>query len=108
MTTKLLEVRDAGTLVPVLAIQVSGADGYLMRHAGFGDEPMIWLINLVRQAAHWDPYDWPTTSGRTMPIAHHYIGEHWRELQDHDVVDVEFILGETTQAKVSERLTVVE
>ncbi len=38
-----------------------------------------------------------------MPVAHHYIIEHWAELSDGDVVDVEFILKETTVLKVSER-----
>ena len=32
--------------------------------------------------------------------------EHFDELSDGDVVDVEFILGETTVKKVSERLTI--
>jgi hypothetical protein len=37
-----------------------------------------------------------------MGNAHHWIIEHWDELKDSDVVDVEFILGETQQPKVSE------
>ena len=38
--------------------------------------------------------------------AHHYIQEHFDELHDGDVVDVEFILGETKAPKVSESVTV--
>ena len=38
-----------------------------------------------------------------MPVAHNYIIEHWHELKDGDVVDVQFILGETKAPKVSER-----
>jgi hypothetical protein len=41
-----------------------------------------------------------------MATAHHYIYDHFDELDDGDVVDVEFILGETAIKKVSERLTV--
>jgi len=47
-----------------------------------------------------DPYGW---KGRTMPVAHNYIIENWEEIRDGDVIDVEFILGETTVKKVSER-----
>ena len=41
-----------------------------------------------------------------MPNAHCYIERKWRELKDGDVIDVEFILGETTSIKISERITV--
>jgi hypothetical protein len=36
MISKLLEVRDAGTFIPVLATSISKEDGYLARRAGFG------------------------------------------------------------------------
>lgn len=39
-----------------------------------------------------------------MPIAHCWIIRHFAELRDGDVVDVQFILGESAQPKVSERL----
>ena len=38
--------------------------------------------------------------------AHDYIAEHWAELDDGDVIDVEFILGEKPTKKISERETV--
>jgi hypothetical protein len=41
-----------------------------------------------------------------MPVSHNYIIDHFDELADGDVVDVEFILGEKPAKKVSERLTV--
>ena len=41
--------------------------------------------------------------GRTYPVAHDWIINHWDELLDGDVVDVEFILGETDVRKQSER-----
>ena len=47
-----------------------------------------------------DPHEW---NSRTMTAAHVYIEMHWSELSDGDVVDVEFILGETAQQKKSER-----
>jgi hypothetical protein len=39
-----------------------------------------------------------------MPVARNHIIDHFEALSDGDVVDVEHILGETTEPKVSERL----
>lgn len=99
---KLLEIRDDGTFIPAMAIQVSGADGYLMRRAGF-DSPMIYLIALATQKCSYDPFGW---DNRTMNGAHQIIERDWDSLVDGDVVDVQFELGETTEKKQSEQITV--
>ena len=99
---KQIEVRDAGTTMPMLAIQVSGADGWLFRRAGFGDHPLVILINLAQMGCQYDPYSW-STCARTVPEAHRYITDHWADVQHGDVVDVEFILGERPTKKTSER-----
>jgi|ERR1700733_410575 hypothetical protein len=52
-----------------------------------------------------DPYGW---TNRTMLAAHLYVTGHFDELTDGDVVDVEFVLGESTAPKLSERVTVPE
>jgi len=101
---KLLEIRDRNTFVPAMAICVSGADGYLMRRAGFGDRPMIYLVMLATEKCRYDPYNWDNP--RTMGNAHKHIEEHWNELRDGDVIDVEFILSETTTKKTSESASV--
>jgi selenophosphate synthetase-related protein len=98
MTPKLFEIRDRATFIPVLAIDISAKDGYLARRAGFGHR-CIQLVDFEGRRTAYNPYDW---SGRTFPAAHAYIETHWDELADGDVVDVEFVLGETTQPKVSE------
>lgn len=98
MTTKLFEIRDAATFIPALAILVSREDGYLMRRAGFGD-PCIYLIKLATEQCAYDPYTW---DNRTMAVAHDYIEKHWDELRDGQVIDVQFILGETMVSKESE------
>jgi len=100
MTPKLLEIRDRATFIPALAIQVSGEDGYLLRRAGFGD-PLIYLIALATQKCQYDPWSW---GNRTMNTAHQYIEREWNTLKDGDVIDVEFILGESTTPKRSEQL----
>lgn len=99
MIVKLFEIRDRGTFIAALAIQVSGADGWLMRRAGF-QSPMIYLVALATERACYDPYNW---GNRTMSTAHHRIVEDWDTLADGAVIDVEFIRGETDAPKRSEQ-----
>jgi hypothetical protein len=117
MRTKALEVRDEGTFIAVLAVDMNPSVGehwtpeeltgqrYLLRRCGYpcDGEPNIILTRLDGNGkATNDPYEW---GGRTWPVAHHYIIEHWNELKDGDVVDVSHILGETDKPKISERIT---
>jgi hypothetical protein len=101
MITKTIEIRDRHTLVPALAIQVSGEDGYLCRRAGFGN-PMVYLLKLATQECRYDPWAW---GDRTLKTAHLHIAEYFDDLADGAVVDVEFLLGETQTPKASEQLT---
>jgi hypothetical protein len=83
---------------------------YLLRRDGYEAnerERCIILIDAQCRNAAYDPYDWPgSESGRrTHRVAHSYIQDNWRKLNDGDVVDVQFILGETAAPKVSERIT---
>lgn len=98
MKIKQLEIRDKGTFIPALAIEVSGSDGYLLRRAGFGSSLVI-LIHLEGMKCNYDPYEW---GNRTMTEAHNYIQNSWNSLNDGDVVDVEFVLGEAAHPKTSE------
>jgi len=117
MKTILLEVRDSMTFIPVVAMDTDPGHrdvdrgGYhsakyeerrwLLRRAGYSpDGSTIILVNLNDCRASNEPYGW---NGRTMTVAHEYIERNWGELQDGDVIDVEFILGETTVKKTSER-----
>lgn len=97
MQTRLLEIRDRATLIPALAIQVSAADGPIMRRAGFGDVPMVYLLMLATQECQYDSFAWGPA--RTMGVAHRYIETAFDDLADGDVVDVEFILGERPTKK---------
>lgn len=119
MKAKALEVRDRGTFIPVLCVdmnpeaddprtidgvQLFEAQRYLLRRCGYpcDGEPTIIMCRLDGKGngAHCDPYDW---RDRTMAVAHSWIISGWDALNDGDVVDVEFILGETTAPKRSER-----
>lgn len=118
MKVKLLEVRDAGTFVAVLAIDMQPETGthpmweaqrYLLRRCGYpcDGRPNIGLTYLDASGRpFWnDPYGWANPYHRTIPVAHNYIIEHWDQLVDGDVIDVEHILGERAEPKVSERIS---
>jgi hypothetical protein len=113
MTTKFLEIRDEGTTILALAIQMMSnlPDGishwFLHRRSGYPEDgSSIMLMCLSNGKATNDPYEWPALhmGTRTMGNAHDFIIDHWGELKDGDVVDVQVILGETKVPKVSERL----
>lgn len=106
MEVKLLEIRDKATFLPVYAISTKAKNAgqqYLLRRVGFpveGSEIILARLNGETPSSA-DAYFW---NDRTMQTAHHYILEHFQELNDGDVVDVEFILGETDKPKLSERI----
>ena len=80
-------------------------ESYLLGRAGFNlSTPTIMLGNINAGSGQFenDPYDWRDT--RTLRHAHKHISENWDIIQSGDVIDVEFILGETTFRKESERL----
>jgi hypothetical protein len=107
MEIKCLEIRDAGTFVPVICIRpvpLNEAQRYLLRRDGYSggiDESCIIYINAQCRGVAYDPYDWPSNP-RTHRVAHDYIRNNWPTLKDGDVIDVEFILGETNERKISE------
>jgi hypothetical protein len=110
MEVRILELRDAGTFIPLLCINLGEADDaaarYLMRRCGYplDGRPNIAITHLacdIRGRITNDPYQW-SDGARTYPIAHHYIIEHWDELKNGSVVDVRFILGEMPEPCLSE------
>ena len=104
MKTKLFEIRDRGTFMPAMATLATGDDRheqYLLMMSGFGHiSPLIILYSLELNEGHWDAYHW---GDRTRNTAHKYIQENWEKLKSGDVIDVEYILGETHEPKVSQR-----
>lgn len=106
MKTKLIEIRDIGTMIIALCVDMNPdneAQRLALRRYGYpcDGRPNIVIThaNAHGQAATNDPYAW---GDRTWATAHDYVIRRWDELQDGSVVDVEFILGETTEPKVSE------
>lgn len=110
MEIKLFEVRDRGTCIPVMAIQPSVQDPHsneewLLERAGYGKpfERYIILIHLLGSSGKWtcDPHEWDRS--RTMTVSHEYIRKYWEDLSTGDVIDVEYILEETSAPKESDR-----
>jgi hypothetical protein len=108
MENKVFEIRDRMTFIVALGVKIeAGADhpGRLLWRVGYGPAPGSWLM-LARLcggvfACHDDAHDWRDGS-RTMFEAHKYIEANWGTLENGAVVDVEYILGETTKPKESE------
>ena len=114
MKCKALELRDEGTMIPILAVDMqpgtdAGSDAFFAQHwlldrVGYPCDgvPNILITKLAADGskASNDPYFW---GDRTFAVAHNYITENWHSLKDGDVVDVSFVLGETPTPKVSER-----
>jgi len=125
MRAKALELRDEMTFIAILAVDmnpvapkpsddiidataatyISRDQRWLLRRVGYpcDGKPNILITRLSGDGskASNDPYYW---GDRTFAVAHAYIIEHWASLKDGDVVDVQFIMGETKAPKVSERL----
>jgi len=110
MTTKVLEIRDEGAFIAALAIRMTGDNpiqNYYFWRCGYpSDGSSIMLMMLYDGKATNDPYEWRALGmgPRTLPVAHDWIIDHFDELSDGDVVDVQVILGETSTPKISERL----
>lgn len=113
MTPKLLEIRDCGTCIPVLAIRLepeNEAERWLLARSGFGITPdaqreyiAVWKLDGGRDVCTTDPFQ-HGGGPRTMPTAHQFIEQHFDELESGAVVDVRFLLGETTEPAKSDRL----
>lgn len=109
MIVKFFEVRDSGTFIPVVAILVEPwtpdeKDAYLIRRSGWISDSGVILCRLecagTDRNATYDCYAW---GNRTLTTAHDFIALNWPTLNSGDVIDVQFILGETQEPKHSER-----
>lgn len=110
MEIKLFEVRDHMTFIPCIAIRMGSTDErerWLMGRCGYGvtisaqKEHILFgrLDGSCRLLA--DPWG-GHRSGRTIRAAHNYAIGNWNKLKSGDVIDVEFIEGESDAPKVSE------
>lgn len=111
MDVKLLELRDRNTFIPMLAVKPtpqSESERYLLARAGYGRSPddqgeYVLLSRLDGGELNYDPCAWGESGSRTYGTAHRWLLAHWDEIKSGDVLDVEFVLGETATPKQSER-----
>lgn len=109
MNAKVIEIRDKMTYIPVLAIRPDAMENgdinpYVQAALswagyGFAANNSVIVVNLHTTEAHNNPYLWENS--RTMNLAHEYIEEHYDDLKDFDIVDVEYIQGEQKTPKGS-------
>jgi len=107
LETKTIEIRDRGTFIPAMAtlmLTTNANDFYLIRRAGYGIGRSVILCNINDGRSQNDAYNWGVNP-RTMFVVHQWLERHWDDIESGDVVDVEYILGERTTKKVSERLS---
>lgn len=113
MNVRTVEIRDSATFIPALAIRLDShceQDCYLLTRAGYGRIPeeqgkYVLLVHLESMKCATDPMDW---GNRTMENAHRYlIKQAWAQepMEPGEVIDVQFVLGETDSPKVSERIS---
>src|SRR6266436_1053716 len=106
METKLFEVRDRGTLIPVIAIRLGSrneAERYLLSRVGYGktveeQSGYILYAGLEEFDMQYDAYQ---QTNRTRQVSHKFIEDNWDNLTSGEVIDVEYILGESCHKKLS-------
>lgn len=104
MEVKRIEVRDAATTIPAIAIRLI-LSHRIDRHAGWPKDSVLVYFGRLNseEALRQSCWDWHATS-RTMPEAHRLLEQRWDDFQDGEVLDVEFELGETEVKKLPELL----
>ncbi len=108
MQVKMFEIRDYATFFPVICIKPGiddeGGDEYLLKRSGYdlseSRRTVIMMHGQEVSRCEYNPFNW---GDRTFHNAHLHIKENWEKLNTGDVIDVEFILGESKEAKTSER-----
>lgn len=114
MKLKYIEVRDRATLIPVFAFRPSEplslatpgneVEHFLLRRCGYAraTRDIVMLGRLDGSGeARTDPYEWGGGS-RTMRATHIELQKNWDAYPSGSVLDVEFVLGESAEAKTSE------
>jgi hypothetical protein len=113
MKSKVIEIRDAGTFIPALAIQLGSEneqERWLLSSAGYGrtfadQSRYVFLAKIAGGSpckGAIDPFEWGQNL-RTYFVAHQHIVDHFEDLEEGAVVDVEYILGLRPTPKTSDR-----
>lgn len=107
MDIKMIEIRDSFTLINALAIKMNSdkdIENEFLVNSGYSREfPSIMLFDLADGVGYVNPNSW-NSGGRTLRTAHMYIERNYDNLVSGQVVDVEYISGETNSPKDREVL----
>ena len=76
------------------------AERHFLVRGGWGARTVLLARMDEQIALTHDPFRW--REGRTLNIAHRYISQHFDELENCSVVDVEYIEGEKPSSSASE------
>lgn len=109
--TRFFEVRDRGTFIPVMATRAIGSPLDLSDRCRQQDwlfwrgaySCIIVLTHLHTGRSESDAFQWSNDGTRTMHVIHAALNESWDTYESGQVIDVEFVLGETATPKESER-----
>lgn len=109
--TKIFEIRDSGTFIPAMAVRLkptTESERYLLARAGYGrstaeQSEYVLLLRIAGDYLTGSSDIYGHGDSRTFANAHKYIIENWERLRTGQVVDVQFILGETQEPTPSER-----
>jgi hypothetical protein len=114
MEIKLLEIRDAATFIPIIALRPGArneAERYLLGMAGYGTSDrshseyvLVGELSGGDGRLNCDPFKWEDEHNHTLFYAHKWLDDHWDEIQSGDVLDVEYVRGLTGSPKRSQRL----
>ena len=113
MENKLIEVRDVGTTLSILFIRLSAgsvSESFLLSRVGYGRRPQEYIvaIDLIHPLRIWlNPFEtrMATQGARTLYSAHEEMTRNWEKYNSGDVLDVQYVLGETRHPKTSERFS---
>jgi hypothetical protein len=76
---------------------------HYLRDQGYPiNRPLVVVCKLTGCESHYDRFKWDSTT-RTMNTAHGFIERYFDSLKNGDVVDVEYIMGETKTKKLPQR-----
>lgn len=102
MDVKLFEVRDRGTCIMAFGLATCSRverEQKMLRRSGFSfDSDLILFGRIDGGLCHYDIYE-SQNGARTMFEAHKHITENWNNLRSGDIIDVEYILGESPHPK---------
>jgi hypothetical protein len=90
-----VEIRDKATFIPAIVMKVDNT--YPCRVSGLGNR--VLLINMNTLKGEYDAGMWPS---RTLREAHKWACKEFEKLYPGCVIDVEYILGETSISKSSQ------